>query len=282
MAKPILLSALLGAVGLAASGPQPGEPFPPHRVVGNVYYVGSKALSAFLITTDQGHILVNTGFDHTVPIIRDGVKQLGFRFEDIRIILASHAHGDHVGGHASVKRATGAKVMVMAGDDETVRTGGRNAPQKGGPWEAVEVDHVLRDGEVVSLGDVRLTAHLTPGHTKGTTTWAFKARERGKEYDVVIIGGGAPDPDDQLVGDPGYPDIAEDYARMFRVLGSLACDVPLGPHGNYYDLTAKHARLVADSSTNPFVDPGYLSRAVPFLKQRFEKQLAAQQAAAKS
>jgi len=251
--------------------------FPAHRVIGNVYYVGSSNLASFLITTDQGHILVNSGFEHTVPLIQASVERLGFRFADIRILLASHAHADHVGGHALVKRLTGAKVLVMAGDAEVVQSGGKGDAPQGREWEPSPVDQVLRDRDEVKLGGIALTAWLTSGHTRGTTSWTLNVHEGDKRYDVVIIGGSGPRPDDRLVGNPTYPTIADDFARTFQILKSLPCDVPLGPHGNYYGMEAKYARWQADSTRNPFVDPQALPRMASTLEKRFQDQLARQQ-----
>ena len=274
---------ILAVAGLTSPpspiAPSADEPFPAHRIVGNVYYVGSKSLASFLITTDAGHILINSGFEATVPLVKSSVESLGFRFEDVKVLLTSHAHGDHVGGTALVRRLTGARVMVMKGDDGTVRLGGKGEVPAGGEWPPSEIDRVLSDGDLVELGGMKLVARLTPGHTRGTTTWTFKATEKGRDYDVVVIGGSPPEPEDRLVGDPAYPGIADDYRTMFRVLESLPCDVPLGPHGNYFALEAKYARLQADSTINPYLDPERYRRAVPMAKKRFEDLLAKQQPA---
>ncbi|MEO8448519.1 MAG: subclass B3 metallo-beta-lactamase [Gemmatimonadota bacterium] len=267
--------ALLAPHDTPSTRPEDG-PFPAHRVVGNVYYVGSKQLASFLITTDQGHILINSGFDQTVPLIQASIEHLGFRFQDVKILLTSHAHGDHVGGHALVKRLTGARVMVMTGDDDVVRSGGKGDVEPGREWEGSPVDQVLHDRDKVRLGSVVLVAHLTPGHTKGTTTWTLKVKEGAQLYDVVIIGGGGPNPDYQLVGNLKYPTISEDFARSYRILKALPCDIPLGPHGNYYGLEAKYARLQADSSRNPFVDAETYRQMVIFKEKEFEAMLARQ------
>ena len=240
------------AMVLGAQSDQ-NKPFPPHRVIGNVYYVGSQTLASFLITTPEGHILINSSFEETVPVIRAGVEKLGFRFSDIRILLASHAHSDHVAGHALVKELTGARVMVMQGDDGVV-AGGEN-----GRWKPCRVDRVLRDGDEVKLGGVTMVARLTPGHTKGCTTWTLKAEEGGKPYNVVIVGSMSVNPGYQLVNNTKYPEIASDYARAFRVLKTLDCDVFLAPHGVQYGLPEKYEKL-GKASVNPFIDSqGYRS-----------------------
>ncbi|MCC6368919.1 MAG: subclass B3 metallo-beta-lactamase [Bryobacterales bacterium] len=234
------------------------DPFPPHRIADNLYYVGSKGLSTYLITTSQGHILINSSFERTVPIIRANVEKLGFKFIDVKILLNSHAHGDHVEGNALVKELTGAKVYIMEGDEKVVESGGEGQYLYKGGWKPCKVDRVLKDGDTVTLGGVTLSAHLTPGHTRGCTTWTMKANDRGKSYDVVIVGSPNVNPGFQLVNNKVYPGIAADYARTFKVLKALHCDIFLGAHGAYYGMAEKAALLHKDSSRNPFVDPaGY-------------------------
>jgi metallo-beta-lactamase class B len=237
------------------------EPFPPHRVIGNVYYVGSKGLASYLIATPQGHILINSSLEKSVPLIRTSVEKLGFRFSDVKILLISHAHWDHCAGSALIKELTGAKYMVMGADVPVIESGGRNDFQYGSVpsslYKPTKVDRILHDGDEVKLGDAVLVAHLTPGHTKGCTTWTMKAPDAGKTYNVVIVG--SPNVNDgyKLVNNPLYPQIAQDYERMFRVLKSLSCDVFLGAHGVYYGLDSKFPRL-AEGKQNPFIDPdGY-------------------------
>jgi metallo-beta-lactamase class B len=234
------------------------DPFPPHRIADNLYYVGSKGLSTYLVTTSKGHILINSSFERTVPLIRANVEKLGFRFPEIKILLTSHAHADHVAGNARVKDLSGAQVYVMQGDEKVVATGGTGQYLYKETWRPCQVDHVLHDGETVTLGEATLTAHLTPGHTRGCTTWTMQAKDRGKTYNVVIVGSPNVNPGYQLVGNAAYPEIAGDFARTFRVLKSLSCDIFLGAHGAYYDMEAKYQRLQSHPDTNPFVDPaGY-------------------------
>src|SRR5215218_10697426 len=216
------------------------DPFPAFRIAGNLYYVGSKGLASYLVTTPEGHILINSNLEASVPLIRKSVESLGFKFTDIKILLISHAHWDHDAGSALVKELTGAKYMVMDADVEAVESGGktdfqyRNDPET--LYKPTKVDRVLHDGDEVKLGGTVLVAHLTPGHTKGCTTWTMKVQEAGKTYNVVIIG--SPNVNDgyRLVNNTAYPQIAADYERMFRVLNSLPCDIFLGAHGNYFDL----------------------------------------------
>jgi metallo-beta-lactamase class B len=240
-------------------------PFPAHRVVGDVYYVGSAGLASYLITTPAGHILINSSLEASVPLIQASVEKLGFKFSDIKILLISHAHGDHCAGTARIKELTGAKYMVMDGDVPVVESGGKADFQYGGTPEnlypATKVDRVLHDGDEVKLGGAVLVARKTPGHTKGCTTWTMKARDGvdGKLYDVVIVGSPNVNPGYKLVNNAAYPEIAQDYERAFRVWRALPCDVFLGAHGGYYGMAEKFAR-VKGGATNPFVDPeGYKS-----------------------
>ena len=244
------------------------EPFPPYKVIGNVYYVGTKGLANFLITTPDGNILINSDFERNVPAIRASVEKLGFRFRDTRILLGSHAHGDHMAGDAMVKELTGALVMAMAEDIpalEKMRPGNKPHP----------IDRVLHDGDRVTLGSTTLVAHLTPGHTKGCTTWTMKVQDSGKTYDVVIVGSVNVNQGYMLVGNKYYPEIADDFARTFKILQSLPADVFLGAHGDYYGMEAKYARMKT-GGPNPFIDPdgyhAYLSERQRAFEAEWEKQ----------
>jgi len=252
------------------------EPFPPHRIADNLYYVGSKGLSTYLITSSQGHILINSSFERTVPLIRAGVEQLGFQFADVKILLASHAHSDHVEGHALIKRLTGAKVYVMEGDDQVIASGGRGQYLYDARWPPCPVDRVLHDGDQVTLGEAVLTAHLTPGHTRGCTTWTLEAKDHGHTYNAVIIGSPNVNPGYRLVNNAEYPEIAADFARGFRTLKSLPCDIFLGAHGSYYGMEEKYRRLKAGADTNPFVDPegcrAYIENREKFYLDTLEQQ----------
>lgn len=249
-------------------------PLPAHRVVGNVYYVGTADLAEYLITTPQGHILINSNFERTVPLLQVSVEQLGLRMQDIKILLTSHAHGDHAAGHAMVKELTSARVMVMDGDADVISTGG-------GGIKACPVDRVLRDGEEVSLGGTTLVAHLTPGHTRGCTTWTLVATEGGKPYRVVIVGSPNVNPGYILVNNREYPSIAEDYKQTFTTLKAMPCDVFLGAHGSYYGLGEKYKRL-EKGGDNPFVDPEGYRSYIAEREQAFLQELAKQQKEAAS
>jgi metallo-beta-lactamase class B len=253
-------------------------PFPPHRIIGNVYYVGSKDLAAFLITTPQGHILINSNLTSSPQQIKKSVEQLGFQFTDIKILLISHAHYDHCAGSALIKQLTGAKYMVMDADVPEIEVGGKSDLQYGKSkdmyFPPAKVDRVLHDGDEVRLGEVVLVAHLTAGHTKGCTTWTLKVKDGGKLYNVVIIGSPNVNPGYKLVNNTQYPQIAQDYERTFRVLKALPCDIFLGAHGSYYGMTEKFARL--NSGVNPFVDPEGYKNYVADREQAFEAELKKQ------
>jgi len=215
--------------------------FPPHKIIGNVYYVGTKTLSAFLITTPQGHILINSTYERNVRTIEKSVTGLGFKFSDIRILLATHAHDDHQEGDALLKELTGAQVMVMQEDvaaAQGIKPGGKPHP----------IDRILHDGEAVTLGGTTLVAHRTPGHTRGATTWTMKAVEGGRTYNVVFA-------TSYRAPTTVTPDIENEFTRTFTFIRTLPCDVPLGDHAAQYNLNDKYARL-KPGAPNPFVDPG--------------------------
>jgi metallo-beta-lactamase class B len=251
------------------------EPFPPHRIADNLYYVGSKGLSSYLITTGEGDILINSSFERTVPIIRANIEKLGFQFTDIKILLGSHAHSDHMEGNALVKKLTGAQVYVMAGDDQVIANGGAGQYLYKARWPACKVDRVLHDGDKVTLGGATLTARLTPGHTRGCTTWTMEATDGGKTYHVVIVGSPNVNEGYQLVNNADYPEIAADFARTFQVLKSLPCEIFLGAHGAYYGMEEKYKRLKA-GGVNPFVDPAgckaYIAEREKFYLDTLAKQ----------
>jgi acetyl esterase/lipase len=274
-----MLHAALALVMVAAGqGPADWhEPFPAHKVVGNVYYVGSKDLATYLITTPEGHILINSGFDRTVGLIQKSVESLGFKMTDVKVLLASHAHSDHVAGLARLQRLTGARVFVMRGDDQVIASGGKGQYLYASDrWDPCKVDRVLTDGDEVKLGGVTLTARLTPGHTRGCTTWTWKVSEGGKSYIVVVIGSPNVNPGYRLVDNKDYPQIADDFARTFEVLKGLPCDVFLGAHGAYYGMVERHA-LLKKAKANPFVNPQGYKDYVALKERAFRKALADQQ-----
>lgn len=249
---------------------QQEKQFPPHHIIGNIYYVGTETLASFLVTTPQGNILINSTYERTVPVLLSSVEKLGFRFSDIKIVLGSHAHADHMQGDALVKELTGARVMAMEQDVPALRA----MTPEGKPHP---IDQILHDGEEVTLGGTTLVAHLTPGHTRGDTTWSMQAREGGKTYDVVIIGSMGVNPGYKLVNNPEIPGIAEEYERGFRVLRSLACDVPLGSHPAMYNMAEKYPRI--GKGPNPFIDPAGYKRELDIEETAFRTTLQQQSAA---
>lgn len=275
----------LVAAGACAAAENPrewSEPHPPHRIAGNLYYVGTKGLAAYLVATPEGHILINNGLVSTVPMIEESVAKMGFRFADIKILVVSHAHWDHIAGSALVTERTGAKYMMMEPDVEVTEDGGKSdffyGEDPGARYAPVRVDRVLRDGDRVTLGGVELVARLTPGHTKGCTTWTMKVTENGKPYNVVIVGSPNVNNGFQLVNNARYPRIAEDYLRTFEVLKSLECDIFLGAHGDYYGLARKYPRLAAEGPA-VFVDPAGYKSYVADRERAFLREWARQKAA---
>ncbi|HEU4994084.1 MAG TPA: subclass B3 metallo-beta-lactamase [Gemmatimonadaceae bacterium] len=266
----------------AQSSPDWTEPFPPFRIAGNLYYVGSKGLANYLIATPQGHILINSDLEANVPLIRASVEQLGFKFSDIKVLLISHAHWDHNAASDTIKKLTGAKYMVMDADVSVVESGGRTDFHYGNDaamlYRPTKVDRVLHDGDEVRLGDAVLVARLTPGHTRGTTTWTMKVREGGKAYDAVIVGSPNVNPGYKLVNNAAYQQISSDYEKTFRVLQSLPCDIFLGAHGGYFDLEKKYGLMAARGAV-VFVDPDGYTAYVADRERAFRTELARQRAA---
>lgn len=252
-------------------------PVPPRHLGANLYYVGASGVSAWLITTPEGHILIDTGFEDTVPIIRSGVEQLGFRLADIKLILSSHAHIDHTGGHARMKQLTGAQVLASAADARVLESGGADDfltwPKDTLLYAPVKVDRIIADREVVSLGGVTLTAHLTPGHTRGATTWTMEMNEGGRTYHVVFFSSASINDGTRLLNNALYPGIASDLAATFARFASLPCDIFLAPHGGQFAMTEKFARLERGEGLASFVDPEGWRRLVATARKTFEERL---------
>jgi metallo-beta-lactamase class B len=242
--------------------------FPAHTIIGNVSYVGTATLNSFLITTPQGHILINTNFEDTVPLLRESVEKLGFKMTDIKIILGSHAHPDHQQGDAVVKELTGgATVMAMEQDVPALKA------MKGPSGKEHPIDRVLKDGEQVTLGGTTLVAHLTPGHTRGCTTWTMRVPSGGRTYDVLIACAGLQE-GAQLVNNKNYPEIAEDFAKSIKTFKTLPGDVFLGAHSWFFDLAGKYKRL--GGATNPYLDAAGYKAWVDNQERTFNLVLDAQ------
>jgi metallo-beta-lactamase class B len=255
------------------------QPFPPFRIAGNLYYVGSRGLASYLVTTSEGHILINSNLEESVPMLRASIEKVGFKYNDLKIVLISHAHFDHNAGSALIKKQTGAKYMVMAEDVSAVESGGTTdfnyGNDKGTYYPRTTVDRTLRDKDEVKLGDAVLVAHLTAGHTKGCTTWTMKVRDGGTTYDAVIVCSPNVNPGYKLVNNAAYPGIADDYARMFRTLTSLPCDLFLGAHGSYFELEAKYGRM-QKGDASPFVDPAGYKKLIAAKTAEFQAALKTQ------
>jgi metallo-beta-lactamase class B len=235
--------------------------FPPHRVIGNIFYVGTRTLSSYLITTPAGHILINSTYERNVKTIQKSVTELGFKFGDIKILLGTHAHGDHQEGDALLKELTGAQVLVMQEDVpalEAIKPGGKPHP----------IDRKLRDGETVTLGGTTLVAHLTAGHTHGSTTWTMRAEEGGKTFNVVFASS-------YRSGATVTPDVENEFNRTFKNVRSLPCDVPLGDHPAQYNMAEKHARR-KPGTPNPFIDPANCWIEADIQEAMFRAQLELQ------
>jgi metallo-beta-lactamase class B len=252
-------------------------PFEPRKIIGNIYYVGTNLISSFLITTSAGHILLDTGHIQMVPQVSANIEKLGFKLQDVKVLLNTHAHFDHCGGFAEVKRRTGATVIASKLDGELMTRGGKGDFYWGDElaYEPVRPDRIIADGERVELGGVSLVAHLTPGHTKGCTSWSMKVNEGGKNYDVLFVCGLTASLY-KLTNNDQYPNIVEDVRGSVRRLRGMRADVMLASHGFYFDLEEKAARQKS-GVPNPFVDPGELGRHVSEMEKDFEDALQAQE-----
>lgn len=260
------------------------EPVEPFRIAENLYYVGASDIASYLITTPEGHIVIDGGFVETAPQIEANVAKLGFKLSEVKILLNSHAHFDHAGGLAALKTATGAKLFASAADAPLLEAGGKGDFRFGdeGLFPAVAVDRRLADGEQVTLGGTTLTARLTPGHTRGATTWTFQVGS----LDAVIVSS-ASILDYRFVGKESYPGIAADFERTFATFKSLPVQIFLAPHGGFFDLAGKRERAALGAGIrNPFVDPaGYqawVARAEGAFLTELEKQKEEAKAKAKA
>ena len=256
-------------------------PFKPFRIIGNIHYVGASGLSSFLITKPEGHILIDTGFEMTVPLVRENMAKLGFKLTDIKIILNSHAHLDHAGGHALMKKLTGARILMSEADAALLASGGTNDftpfPKEMMAYRPAKADRILRDGDKVTLGGTTLTCHLTPGHTKGCTTWTMNVVEDGKTHHVVFFGSTSILQGVPLVNNTNYPGIADDLAASYKKLKSLPCDVFLAPHASFFGLAEKAAKLEHGAKPNPFIDPTAFKTFIEQAEQKFSTQLEREQ-----
>ena len=271
------LPALLIGAPAAAQPEEWSRAFPGHRVIGNLYAVGTYDLGCFLITSDDGHILINTGLVDSTPLIRENIESLGFRLEDVRILLTMQAHYDHAAAFAEIKEITGAEVWATADDAPLLEDGGASDPHFQGEYTfaPVAVDRILRDGEVIELGKTRLTAIESPGHTPGSASYTMTVAENGRDYRVAIANMGSMNPGLRLVKDPTYPGIAEDFAETFRRQKAAEVDVWVAAHASQYGLHGKY-RPGDAYDLEAFVDPEGFRKLVTHYEALYEKQLAAE------
>ena len=271
---------LLLAFSMAGLQAQPAdwtEPFPGHRVIGNLYGVGTAGLGVFLITSDEGHILINTGLEDSTPFIRENIESVGYRLEDIRILLTMQAHWDHTAALAEIREITGAEMWATAGDARVLEDGGFSDPHFGGQvsFRPVEVDRIISDGEIIELGDISLRVHHHPGHTEGSSSYSMQVTEDGRDYDVVVANMGTINEGKRLVVDPTYPGVAEDFARTYASQKAMDVDVWVAAHGGQYGLLDKYVPGQA-YSPDTFVDPEGFFAEVERLEAIYEEQLAAE------
>lgn len=272
----LALARCAGQAGVPGNMQHWNRPFPSYRVIDDIYYVGTNEIAQFLITTPAGHILLDTGFEASVPRLRENIEALGFRYRDIKLILTSHAHIDHVQAHALVRRQTGAQVLVSTADADFVEHGGKGETVYDGvfEWAPCPVDRRVGDGELVKLGGVALTAHLTPGHTRGATTWTMQVQDQGRSLAVVFFPSANINPGVHLIDNRRYPQIAHDFESSFAIWKGLSCDVFLADHGEFYGMKAKYHQLQSGAATNPFIDPDGYRRSLAESERRFHEQLS--------
>lgn len=282
--KTTLAFASIVTVSVFAQAPnslrgQASQPVEPFRVIGDIYYVGAAGISSHVVVTPQGLILIDTGTQQMLPGLRANIEKLGYSLRDVKIILSSHAHWDHVEGHAGMKEVTGAQVMALGEDAAAIASGIDNSALGADGWEPTKVDRILKDGDTVTLGGVTLDAHLTPGHTKGCTTWSTTVQENGRSYLVVFVGGTSINQGVKLLGNTRHPGIVDDYARTFKVLRSLKADVLLAQHPGMYRMAEKLERLKAGAPQNPFIDPEGYQQFIADTERRYLEQLRQEQSA---
>jgi metallo-beta-lactamase class B len=253
------------------------EPAEPTRIVGPLYFVGTKGLAAYLITTSEGHVLLNTAMPVSAPLIAASIRKLGFKPEDIKLLLAGHAHIDHIGGHEHIQSLSGARVGAIAEEVALIQSGGKLDFHYGAypqfAFYPLRVERVFRDGDTIKLGDVALTARLTPGHTKGSTTFIMKIVDGGTPYVVVFPNGTSINPGYRLVKDPSYPGIADDYRTTFRVLETLDPDIWLDAHTDVFDFEGKRERATREGA-KAWVDPEGYRKWLAGVRAKFEAAVA--------
>ena len=297
MRKILLVAAMaiLGADGVMAQTPPAGgapgggagamkAPLPPFRMIANIYYVGSAGLACYLIKTSKGEILLDSGYPDMASQIEGNIRALGFQLSDVKLLINSHAHIDHGGGMSQLKSDTGAKLVAMAEDAPYFENGGHHDVLFGdrSTFPPVHVDRVIHDGDRVKLGRTTMTAHLTPGHTPGNTTWTMEINDGGKSYHAVFFGIVTPFPNTNLTGTPAYPNIGADWARTMKVLPTLQCEVFLASNGSSYNMAQKREAQLKNPDPNPFIDPAGCQQFIERGEATYQNLLKAQASAAAS
>ena len=254
-------------------------PFEPFQLIGNIYYVGTEGIAVYVIKTSQGLILMDTAMPQSTGTIKDSITKLGFKVADIKIILNSHAHIDHTGGFAELKKETGAQLVAGERDKPLLEGGYYPGDEKNEDlaFPPVKVDRVVKEGDTVTLGDTTLIAHATPGHSPGCTSWEMTVKDGDQSREVLFFCSGTVALN-RLVGQPTYPGIIDDYRATYAKVKAMKVDVLLGPHPEVYGMQAKRAQM-KDGAPNPFVKPGELATYASGLSEEFDKQLAKQTAA---
>lgn len=244
------------------------KPFPAHKIAGNLHYVGTEDLACFLIATPEGHILINSGLADSTPLIRAGIEKLGFKFQDIKILLTMQAHFDHVAALGEIQRLTGARMYATEADAPLLEDGGKSDPSLSGErfrFVPIKVERRLKDGDKIRIGGAELITHLTPGHTKGSVSYSMTIEEGGRQYSVVIANMSSvvmP-----LVGNAKYPEIAEDYLRAFKTQKALTPDIWVAAHASHYGMQEKLAK-------GSFIDPEGYRQAVEHFEKLYQQRLA--------
>jgi len=274
-----LIVLVASAVVVAQVPPLPTDenyrtgPVEPFRIVDNIYYVGPTLHNtSYLITGSDGHVLIDTIYERSVPAIVENIRKLGFKPEDIRLIIGTHAHSDHVAGHARMKELTGARILASVEDKEIIENGGKTDFRGGAGWTPAKVDQIIKDGEEIRLGDILLTAHFTPGHTKGCMTFTMIAEEDMQKFDVLFLGGVRMSAE-PILGHPLYPNMAEDLAMTFAKLEVLPVDIYLGGHGYWNELGEKIERMNQGEGYKAFIDPEGYRKAINGWQKEFIDKL---------
>jgi len=250
------------------------------QIIGNLYGVGSYDLSVFLITTDEGHVLINTGLEDSTQMIRDNIESLGFRLEDVKILLTQQAHWDHTAALAEIKELTGAEIWATVGDARVLEDGGFSDPHFGGreSFPPVDVDKIIRDGEIIELGSLQLTVYHHPGHTEGSSSYSMEVNENGgRDYNVLIANMGTINGGKRLTVDPTYEGVAEDFLNTYRKQKEMDVDIWVAAHNSQYNMHEKY-RPGQGYSPETFLDPEGFVRAIEELERQYEDYITEERA----